>query len=449
MVGGAGGQSGASVGAAGEPAAPVDSGPLFPANGATNVCADATLRMRFDGAPSVGNTGKIQVFKTSAPGSAVAAVDLATTNVSVRAGGKMLTLPRPVYVGAREVIVRLPAQALSYGEDYYVTVDSGAIRGPDGKALTISDSASWHFSTAAAAPSENGTLRVAVDGTGQYCSVQGALDALPAQSASPAIISIAQGVYFEPVYVTGKSNFTLRGADRKGTVILGVNNNNLNPSTSTRSLVNIENAKNVVIENLTIHNLTPQGGSQAEALRLQGCDQCVVRHADILSLQDTLLWSGRVYATDCYIAGNVDFVWGTGAVFFDKCEIKTVGRAGYVVQARNTATGSGYVFVDSKITADSGVGNIILGRIDVGVYPGSQVAYINCQMGSHIAPAGWTITGGVAGSSLRFWEYQSTDAQGKPLDVSRRVAGSKQISADQAQTLRDPANVLGGWTPPP
>ncbi|HEY2735426.1 MAG TPA: pectinesterase family protein, partial [Polyangiales bacterium] len=264
-----------------------------------------------------------------------------------------------------------------------------------------------------------------------------------------SVITIGAGTYYETIHVSSKSSFTLHGEDRKATIIVGTNNNNLNGSTSTRSLVYIEKAKNVVIEDLTIHNLTPQGGSQAEALGMQACDQCVVRHADILSLQDTLLWSGRIYASDCYIAGNVDFVWGTGAAYFDHCEIKTIGRAGYVVQSRNQASGYGYVFVDSKITADPGVTNIMLGRIDVSQYPGSQVAYVNCQMGSYIAPAGWTVTGGAAGGSLRFWEYQSTDASGAPLDVSRRLAGSQQISAAQAMTLRDPSQVLGGWTPPP
>jgi hypothetical protein len=48
---------------------------------------------------------------------------------------------------------------------------------------------------------------------------------------------------------------------------------------------------------------------------------------------------------------------------------------------------------------------------------------------------------------LRFQEYKSTDASGNPLDVSRRLAGSKQLSAAEAEQMRNPANVLGGWTP--
>jgi len=103
------------------------------------------------------------------------------------------------------------------------------------------------------------------------------------------------------------------------------------------------------------------------------------------------------------------------------------------------------VFVDSKITADAGVTGIVLARIDASVYPASHVAYVNCQMGSHIAPAGWTVTGS---GSPRFWEYQSVDATGSPIDVSKRTGGT-QISASQAAQMRDPAVVLGGWQPPP
>ena len=158
---------------------------------------------------------------------------------------------------------------------------------------------------------------------------------------------------------------------------------------------------------MTIHNLTPQGGSQAEALRLQNCDRCVVRDADVLSLQDTLLWSGKLYAQNCYIAGNVDFIWGNGVAYFDNCEIKTVGRNGYNVQARNAVGAYGYVFVDSRITSDAGITGSTLARIDADAYPGSHVAYINCTLGSHISSAGWTITGGSPTASLRFWEYQS------------------------------------------
>jgi pectin methylesterase-like acyl-CoA thioesterase len=447
-VAGQGGHAASAAGSGGSVSAPVSTGPLFPENGGKDLCPDASLRMHFSAPPTVGNSGKIQVFKMGAAGSPVAVVDLGVTMVNETLGGTAFKLQRPVYVAGNDLIVRLPPHSLGYGQGYYVTVDAGAIMAPGGTSMTISGSAAWQFSTRTAAPSDLSMLRVAVDGSGQFCSVQGALDALPANNNAATTITIGRGTYFEVVHVASKNNITLHGEDRKATVILGVNNNNLNPSTATRSLVGIDRSSGFVIDSLTIHNLTPQGGSQAEALRMQSCDQCVVRHADIISLQDTLLWSGRIYASDSYIEGNVDFVWGTGVALFDHCEIKTVGRAGVIVQSRNDAAKYGYVFVDSKLTADPGLSGNMLGRIDVSAYPGSHVAYVNCQMGNHIAPAGWTITGGTASASLRFWEYQSTDAAGAPLDVSHRVAGSKQITAADAMKMRDAAEVFGGWTPP-
>jgi pectin methylesterase-like acyl-CoA thioesterase len=434
-----------SGGSAGAPAMP-NSGPLFPANGAKDVCADAPLQFHFSGKPTVGSSGKVRVFDAASTATPVATVDFATSMITTTVAGTMLRQPRPVYADDDEVVVRLPPKSLSYGKTYYVTVDDGAIKGPDGKSMTFTDPMAWRFTTRAAPPANTSMVRVALDGTGEFCSVQGALDHVPSRGTSPATITIGKGTYFEVLRASAKNNVTLHGEDRKQTVILGTNNDTLNSGTANRALIGIDGSSKFVVENLTIHNLTPQGGSQAEALRMQNCDQCIVRQADILSLQDTLLWSGRIYATDCYIAGNVDFVWGTGSVFFEKCEIKTVGRSGYIVQARNDASKSGYVFVDSKITADSGITGIWLGRIDSSVYPNSQVAYINCQMGNHINPAGWQVTGGGTGG-LRFQEYKSTDASGAPLDVSRRLAGSKQLSAAEAEQMRNPATVLGGWSP--
>jgi pectin methylesterase-like acyl-CoA thioesterase len=327
-------------------------------------------------------------------------------------------------------------------------VPAGAIVPSGGGSFSITAADTWRFSTAAAAPASLTSLGVALDGSAPFCSVQGAIDALPSNSSAATTVSVAAGRYHEVVYWKSKSNITLHGASRKDTIIQGTNNNDLNASTKTRALVGADGSEGLVFENLTIQNLTPQGGSQAEALRLEGCTHCTIRDADILSLQDTLLWSGTLYAKNCYIAGNVDFVWGTGTAYFDQCEIKTVGRSGYVVQSRNTASNYGYVFVDSKITSDPGITGSVLARIDVSAYPGSHVAYVNCAIGSHITKAGWTITGGSPTSSLRFWEYQNTDLDGKALDVSGRLAGSSQISASQAATMRDPSTVLGGWRPP-
>jgi pectin methylesterase-like acyl-CoA thioesterase len=443
----------AAVDAAGTADAGTGEGPLpsgvlvFPAPNGTGVCPDPALRLTFAAPPTLGQAGKIQVFNAAQTGTAVAAVDLAATSFTDTIGGTTFNLARPAYVDGNDAVIVLKSHALTYGQTYYVTIDAGAIVPPSGT-LSVTGTTAWRFSTKAAPPTNASSLAVAPNGSGDFCSVQGAIDAIPAKNTAAVQVSIASGIYHEIIHFSSKSNVTLLGQDRMGTIIEGTNNNNLNPSTSTRSLVGIDNSSGVILDTLTIHNLTPQGGSQAEALRLQGCDKCVVRNANIMSLQDTLLWDGRIYADSCYIAGNVDFVWGTGAAYFKSCEIKTVGQAGAVVQARNPASTYGYVFVDSKLTSDTGVTGQVLGRIDVSAYPASHVAYISCQMGSFISPAGWTISGGTGTSQLRFWEYQSVDSTGKAIDVSKRVAGSMQLTDAQAAQMRDPTVVLAGWQPP-
>jgi pectin methylesterase-like acyl-CoA thioesterase len=418
---------------------------LFPIPGTLDVCSDPALRLTFATPPALGQSGKLHVFDSAQPTEPIAVVDFATDTVKKTIGGQSFNLPRPVFLDGESVVVPLDSRTLAYGKQYFVTLEEGAISA-GGASFSITDSEAWRFSTRDAAPSGS-SLRVALDGSGQFCSWQGALDAVPAGNSAPVTIDIGKGTYHGIVYFEGKQNVTLRGEDRKKTVLSGVNNNNLNAGTRVRALFGADSASGLVIENLTIHNLTPQGGSQAEALRLQKCDQCVVRNADISSLQDTLLWSGRLYAEDCFIAGNVDFIWGDGAAYFNRCEIKTVGRSGVIVQSRNGAGQHGYVFVDSKITSDPGITGSTLARIDVSQYPNSHVAYVDCTLGSHISKAAWSISGGSAPGSLRFWEYRSKNEAGALLDVGDRVAGV-QITAEQAAQMRDPKVVLGGWQPP-
>jgi pectin methylesterase-like acyl-CoA thioesterase len=403
------------------------------------------LRITFASPPALGTSGKIQVFTSS--GTAVATVDMAAATITDTIGGTQFVLLRPVYVDGNSAVIYLKNKALAYGQTYYVTVDAGAIKPATG-ALAITGQATWKFTTVAATPSTLSALAVALDGSGQFCTIQGATDALPANNTAASTITIAAGTYHEVMHVANKSNITLHGTDRSETFIVGTNNNTQQGSaagTKNRALLGFDSTNGLVVENVTIQNLTPQGGTQAEALRMQNCDQCIVRNSDVWSLQDTLLWSGRIYAENDLIVGNVDYVWGTGVVYFNKCELRTVGiSGGYIVQSRNAVGAYGYVFVDCKLTVDATSKNNWLARIDASTYPGSHVAYINCQM-TGIAAAGWNITGG-SSSSLRFWEYQSTDASGASLSTSGRTGGT-QISASQAASMRDPTVVLAGWKP--
>jgi pectin methylesterase-like acyl-CoA thioesterase len=287
-------------------------------------------------------------------------------------------------------------------------------------------------------------MSVGAKGGGNFCTVQGAIDTIPASNTNPVTVTVGTGIYHEIVYMNGKRNVTLRGADRAGTVVTYPNNDMLNAGTSMRPMMFVNGANGFVLESMTLRNTTPQGGSQAEALRASG-DQMIVRNANLVSLQDTLLSDGRLYLSNSTIEGNVDYIWGGGPAYFDRCEIKTIGRSGYGVQSRN---GTGYVFVDSRLTSDSGITGHVLARINADDYPNSHVAFINCQMGTHVSAAGWTVTGSNTGS-LRFWEYQSTTLTGGALSVSGRHAASRQLNATEAAMMRDKTVVLGGWNPAP
>ena len=287
---------------------------------------------------------------------------------------------------------------------------------------------------------------VASDGSGDFRTVQAAVDFAQAHREKPVVIFIRKGRYEERVRVAReKRHVHLVGEDRKGTVIAFTNNEKLNPGWNQRAVLAVE-ADDFVIENLTVQNTTPYKGSQAEAVYVNA-DRCVLKHADFLSFQDTLCLSGRVCVADCTIEGDVDYVWGYGTAVFERCELRTM-HDGYIVQARNPASRSGYIFLDCKLTAAPEVKKFWLARIETARFPASNVTFIRCAMSPQIFAAGWQVTG-VTGDALRFEEFGSTDLAGKPLDASSRDRSAKQLTAEAVADLSAAKILAGsdGWTP--
>ncbi|MBL9189383.1 MAG: hypothetical protein JNK23_18005 [Opitutaceae bacterium] len=291
-------------------------------------------------------------------------------------------------------------------------------------------------------------LTVAADGSGDFKTVQAAIDAAPGNSPARTTIVIKPGTYAELLVIPAeKKNLTLRGTDRRETRIAAINNANLNPR--RRELVSVE-ADDFRLENLTVHNTTPKGGSQAEAIRVRA-DRVVLERCDFKSFQDTLRLDGRVYVRECRIEGDVDFIWGGGTAYFDRCEIMAV-HDGYLVQSRNGAGQFGYIFADCRIDTAPGLRRFVLARVDPARFPHSQVVFLGCAMGKFVTPAGWIFDGPGAGApkeSIRFWEFQSTDLVGQPLDVSGRHPASRQLTPAEAARLRDLRNIFGDWNPQP
>ncbi len=301
-------------------------------------------------------------------------------------------------------------------------------------------------SVAFAAPSPKGDrVVVAADGSGDFRRVQEAVDFVPAGSLVPVEIFIRRGRYEELVRIPrAKPNLRLVGEDRKEVVIAALNNDKLNPGVSRRCVVGVEGT-DTVIENLTIRNLTPYKGSQAEALTVKA-DRCVLRHVDFLSYQDTLNLNGRTYVEDCYVEGDVDYVWGRGPAVFVRCHLRTM-HDGCVVQARNPAEQPGFVFLDCRLTAAPEVRKCYLARIDAAKYPASQATFIRCSMPEAVARQGWQLDGGDP-AALRFEEHATTDGAGKPADLAGRRFG--RVLAPQQAAELIPGRILAGadgWNP--
>ncbi len=292
-------------------------------------------------------------------------------------------------------------------------------------------------------------LVVAADGSGDFKTIQAAVDASPSDSTTRTTITVRRGTYAELVVVSPeKKNLTLRGEDRRGTIIAATNNAKLNPR--RREMFSAE-ADDFVLENVTLHNTTPKGGTQAEAIRVRA-DRVILRDCDFKSFQDTLRLDGRVFVRDCYVEGDVDYVWGGGTVYFDHCTFHSLYN-GYLVQSRNDAAHYGYVFVDCTLTGAPGIERYVLARIEPVRFPHSHVAFIDCKIGSFLSPVGWTLDKAPGAATVgpaehvRFWEYHTSDLAGHSLDVSSRLPASRQLDEREAAAMRDVGHVLGGWKP--
>ncbi len=317
------------------------------------------------------------------------------------------------------------------------------------------------------AAQENGatagkTVTVATDGSGDYKTVQEAVSAVPDNSEVRTVIHIKAGKYEGNVIVPkNKTNVVFEGEGAEKTILSWDRNVN-DPAPVGAGQFDpgvLIQANDFRAANLTIENTSGDHG-QALALRVDS-DRAVFEKCRLLGWQDTVMVNnGRQYFKDCYIEGRVDFIYGSGTAVFDNCEIHSK-NGGYVTAAGTPQEKPyGFVFLNCKLTGDpnpwidpaTGQPNP-KSRPDALAYlgrpwrPDASVAFINCEMGDHIRPEGWHNWGKPEREkTARYVEYGSKTPDGKPLDVSKRVPWSKQLTSEEASQYTI-GNILGGWTP--
>lgn len=440
------------------------SAPVPPDPSSKAVCVDAPLVVEVGSGASLGTSGLIQVFK--ADGTPVDKIDMADmakvkvledgTMVPAEQNGNLGTfmdkLPSgsttrkvhytPVRLKGGKLYVKLHSGVLDYGGSYYVTMDESVA----GKAVGKDE---MPFTTKAA-PSGT-TLKVSADGSADFCTVQGALShAATLGKDTAVIIEVGEGTYHELLFLQGKNNVTLRGVSRKKTVIAYPNSELYMTGSDNRCLFLATDCNNLVLENLTIENTfyAQDHKGQAETLYYNAHTasfRLTVESCALISWQDTFLCKGEVWVHNSLIAGHCDYIWGyPKACLFEDCEIRSRAK-GYIVQARvEDASYKGFVFLNCRLTAESGVadGVMYLARSggDSSVY--DNVTFINCSMSSVIAPAGWYTSPAPtpsAPTATSGWkEYGTTGVS----TASRNVYG-KILTASEAEPYSSKAAVLG------
>ena len=316
-------------------------------------------------------------------------------------------------------------------------------------------------------PPEDKTLYVAADGTGDYYSIQRAIDVAPATGG--AVISVAPGTYREGLTID-KPNIVLRGPyeDASKTRVVsdksaGTSGGTLNSAT-VNVLSNDFRAENITFAN--DYNLTHpqlQQGSQAVALLVRG-DRDVFENVALLGNQDTLYAgvgectgtgadrscpTARQYFDHCFVEGNVDFIFGDSKAAFDHCVIRSNEHfEGFITAQSKSYAGqdSGFVFHDCRLEVASGVGNVYLGRP---WRPYATVVYLNTWMDSHIVPAGWREWHPGETDSLPTAFYAEYRSSGPGADPARREPHASQLTQEEAQRFEPESFLRGrdGWNP--
>lgn len=290
---------------------------------------------------------------------------------------------------------------------------------------------------------------IAQDGTGEYRTIQSALDAVPNGNTKQIVFLIKKGIYREVITVDARKNFIMLKGEDKNTTILTYNNHagtrlpsgdTLNTWTCASFFVY---GNNFGAENLTFENNSGFTAGQAVALRVEG-DRASFKNCRMTGFQDVLFLSGsgvKSYFKDCYIEGTTDFIFGASTAVFKNCHIHSKKNSHVTAASTNNIIPYGFVFFDCRLTADSNVNKVSLGRPWT---PTASVTYLNCWMDSHVIPEGWNNWRNPANeATARYAEYKSSGPGGDP---SRRVKWAKQLNDEEAKkyTLN---NILGTWDP--
>lgn len=275
-------------------------------------------------------------------------------------------------------------------------------------------------------------ITVDAGGKGDFTTITEALEAIRAYMDYPVTVKIKNGVYNEKLVIPSwLENVEFIGENPDSTIITCNDYAGRNQMGTFRTYTMRVDGCRLTFRNLTIRNNAGRVG-QAVALHTEGTDLKFI-NCRLLGDQDTLFAAGhdsKLEFDNCYIEGTTDFIFGPATVWFEDCTIHS--KANSYVTAASTPKDAeyGYVFKNCKLTADSGVTKVYLGRP---WRPFGATCFIDCTMGSHITAEGWHNWKNPDNEkTARYSEYGSKGTGG---NTAGRVGWSRQLSKKEAAAI--------------
>lgn len=268
---------------------------------------------------------------------------------------------------------------------------------------------------------------VAQDGTGDYTTVQAAIDAAPTNRVKPWLIFIKKGTYKEHVDLPATKPYLYFIGQGRDKVFISDNrlsggDNALPVSTGATFVAHSNNLFFEGISFVNSYGYEKKAGPQALALNTEG-DRVAFNNVGMYSYQDTWITTSKAnyrhYVKNSFIEGAVDFIYNSGNVYLDGDTINIVRTdGGYIVAPSHPKdTKWGYVFMNNVITApgDPTKTSVWLGR-PWHNYP--KTVFINTKAEVTIPATGWYET---MGGLPDLWaDYNTVDINGNPVDLSHR-----------------------------
>lgn len=296
------------------------------------------------------------------------------------------------------------------------------------------------------------TVNVASDGSGQFTSIQKAINSVRDFGPGEALIKIKAGTYKEKIVIpSSKHKVTLQGENAENTMIVnddysGKIDASNEKMTTFNSYTLLVMADEVKISNLTIQNISCSKG-QAVSLHVEG-DKFVIKDSKILGCQDTVYATGthsRQYYENCFIEGTTDFIFGSATVVFKNCTIKSLANSYVTAASTDQNKKYGFVFFDCKLIAKDGITKVFLGRPWRSY---ARTVFISTEMENHILPEGWNPWKGDAmfPDKEKTTYYAEFGSRGEGANTAKRVSWSHQLTKKEVKSYTI-EKIFGDWNP--